>query len=446
MRKLRQLKSGMAQDGCPLYLLNLDALSAYMKSFSFLFLTLLLAHVVPAQEYLATNFGVHTDSTKLQTEAIQNVIDKAEEAGGGTIVLPKGTFLSGALFFKPKTKLLLQEGAILKGSDDIAHYPLLPSRMEGQNLMYYAALVNAYYVDSFSITGPGTIDGNGLTFWKAFWARRDSMRKVGKSATNLEVHRPRLIFIWGSNHVKIQNARLRNSGFWTTHLYKCNDVLIEGCDIRSPFSPVPAPSTDGIDLDVCKGVTIRNCYIAVNDDAIAIKGGKGPFAHQQDQNGAAEDILIENCTFGESHGTLTMGSECLHAKNIVLRNCKVDNKTSILRLKMRPDTYQVYENITIEGITGRCGVLISLVPWTQFFDLKGSKQQPFATVRNIRFENINVLCTSLGSIKGNPADKISDIAFTNVTATATTPTLNTNNYPNIKLNKVVVNGQPLSVK
>ncbi|HEX6182070.1 MAG TPA: glycosyl hydrolase family 28 protein, partial [Chitinophagaceae bacterium] len=288
--------------------------------------------------------------------------------------------------------------------------------------------------------------GNGLKFWKAFWANRDSMVKIGKSWTNLEVRRPRLIFIWGCNDVTIKNATLRNAGFWTTHLYQCNNVLIEGCDIRSPYKPIPAPSTDGIDIDVCKKVIIRNCYISVNDDAIAIKGGKGPMAHKQPHNGPIEDVLIENCSFGDSHGALTMGSEAIHVSNIVMRNCKIESRSSILRLKMRPDTYQVYENITIEGITGKCGVIISLAPWTQFFDLKGTTEKPYAIVRNINFSNIDVECNSVGSIRGNPADKISDITFKNIKVKAESPTLTMNDYPNIKAENVHVNGSPLVIK
>lgn len=392
-----------------------------------------------SQQFLITGHGVSTDSTKLNTLAIQQVIDKAEANGGGTIVIPKGVFLTGALFFKPKTKLLLQEGAMLKGSDNIDHYPLIPSRMEGRSIYYYAALINAYHVDSFSITGPGTINGNGLKFWSSFWAYRDSMRKIGKSATNLEVHRPRLLFIWGCKNVAIKNVKLHDSGFWTTHLYQCNNVLIENCDIRSPYKPVPAPSTDGIDIDVCKNVTIRNCYISVNDDAVCIKGGKGPDAHLRGENGIVEDILIENCTFGESHGTLTLGSECLHARNITMRNCKVENNTSVLRLKMRPDTYQVYENILIENITGRCGPIISMAPWKQFFDMGGSTEKPFATVRNITFSNIQVECKSLGDMEGNPSDSVSNILFRNINAKAETPTLKTK-YAGITFENVVVNG------
>jgi polygalacturonase len=397
-----------------------------------------------AQDYVITQFGISTDSTKLNTKAIQSVIDKAQANGGGTVVIPKGVYLTGALFFKPKTKLRLLQGAVLKGSDNINDYPLIPSRMEGRKLDYYAALVNAYNVDKFSITGPGTINGNGARFWKEFWDHRDSMKKAGKESTNLEVHRPRLLFIWGSNNVNITNVKLKNSGFWTTHLYQCNNVLIEGCDIRSPFLPVKAPSTDGIDIDVCKKVTVRNCYISVNDDAICIKGGKGPNAHKLPENGIVEDVLVENCTIGAAHATLTLGSESIHARNITMRNCKVDNNTPLLKFKMRPDTYQLFENITVENITGKCGTIIEVAPWKQFFDLGGSTERPFGTVRNITMSNIKVQCNRFGDLEGNANDKVSDIIFKNIDATAKTDGLKTK-YHRIKLENVLVNGKALTI-
>ncbi len=416
-----------------------------MKKLLLLIFSFTIFSLAKSQEYVITGLGVGIDSTKLNTNAIQNVIDKANADGGGVIVIPKGVFLTGALFFKPKTSLRLMEGAVLKGSDNISDYPLIPSRMEGQNLLYYAGLINAYYVDSFSITGPGTINGNGHKFWQRFWDYRDSMRKIGKEATNLEVHRPRLVFIWGSNYVTLQNVKLRDAGFWTTHLYQCTNVLIEGCDIRSPFKPVKAPSTDGIDIDVCSKVIIRNCYISVNDDAVCIKGGKGPNAHKQSQNGVVEDILVENCTFGESHGTLTLGSESIHARNITIRNCKVDNECPILRIKMRPDTYQVFENITVDNITGKCGTIISLNPWTQFFNLAGSKEKPFGIVKNITISNIKVDCKKFGEIDGNPTDSVYDIVFKNIIAIAETPGIK-NKYPKIRMENVIVNGAPLVMK
>ena len=410
---------------------------------AFLLLTTLLG--ASAQEFIITKYGVSTDSTKLSTMAIQKVIDKAAANGGGTVVIPKGVYLSGALFFKPKTRLRLAEGAMLKGSDNIADYPLTPSRMEGRNLDYYAALINAHGVDNFSITGPGTIDGNGLRYWKSFWAHRDSLKKLNQISTNLEVHRPRLLFIWGCNNVNIQNVKLHNSGFWTTHLYQCKNVLIENCNIRSPFAPVPAPSTDGVDIDVCSKVTIRGCYISVNDDAVCIKGGKGVDAQKLPGNGIVEDILVENCTFGPSHATLTLGSECIHAKNITIRNCKVENTCPVLKLKMRGDTYQLFENITVDNITGTCGVVIDMMPWTQFFTLEGSNEKPFGMVRNISISNVKVDCKSFGDLQGNPADQASQISFKNISATAKKPGLN-NRFKDVKTENVTINGAPLIIE
>jgi hypothetical protein len=92
-----------------------------------------------AQQYDITKFGAKADSNIIQTKVIQKVIDRAAAKGGGEIVIPEGTFLSGALFFKKKTKLVLQEGAVLKGSDDIKNYPFIASRMEGRSLKYFAA-------------------------------------------------------------------------------------------------------------------------------------------------------------------------------------------------------------------------------------------------------------------------------------------------------------------
>ncbi|MBO0358217.1 right-handed parallel beta-helix repeat-containing protein [Hymenobacter sp. BT186] len=408
----------------------------------FLFCVVALARPAHAKDYVITKFGASTDSTRLNTKAIQSAIDKASASGGGTIVIPKGVFLSGALFFKPKTQLRLEAGAKLKGSDNIADYPLGPSRMEGQKLDYYAALVNAYKVNNFRVSGPGKIDGNGLRFWKAFWAHRDSMQKAGKSSTNLEVHRPRLLFIWGCDNVTIENVKLHNAGFWTTHLYQCNNVLIEGCDIRSPFRPVKAPSTDAVDIDVCKKVTIRNCYISVNDDGIVMKGGKGPNAQNLPENGPIEDVLVENCTFGEVHAAVTCGSECIHANRITVRNCKVDNDRPLLLFKMRPDTYQLYENITIDNVTGKCGTIVTLSPWTQFFNMAGSTEKPFGTIRNITISNVKVNCKQFAVLDGNPTDKVENIVFKNVDATAQKVEF-PNKYPAVRFENVTLNGAPL---
>ncbi len=403
-----------------------------------------LATSVMAKDYVITDYKVSKDSTKVQTAAIQAVIDRAEADGGGEIVIPRGTFLSGALFFKPGTTLRLEEGACLKGSDDISNFPLIPSRMEGRSIYYYAALVNAYHVDGFKIHGKGVINGNGLKYWKQFWDLRAERRKEGRSCTNLEVHRPRLVFLWGCDDITLSGVALINSPFWTTHLYQCERVLIENCHIEAPRKPVRAPSSDAIDLDVCRDVTVRGCYISVNDDGVCIKGGKGVYAHKGIENGIVENVLVEDCVFGpNNHGIITMGSECLHARNIVLRNCKAESDCALLRLKMRPDTRQIYENISVSGVTGTIGTVIDMKPWKQFFDLEGSDEKPSAIVRNILIKDVDANCKSLGTIAGNPDDKVSTFTLENINVRAASDDFECV-YPEVKFENVRVNGKEIS--
>ncbi|MFI0429237.1 glycoside hydrolase family 28 protein [Mariniflexile sp. HMF6888] len=387
--------------------------------------------------YTITDYGVSNDSTIIQTEAIQNTIDEAYRNGGGVIVIPKGTFLSGALFFKPNTHLHVAEGGVLKGSDNIADYPFKPSRIEGQSIEYFSALVNAFGIDGFTITGKGTIDGNGLKYWEAFWQRR----KENPKCTNLEVSRPRLVFIWKCNNVQVQDVTLRNSGFWTSHYYQCNNVKILDLRITSPHEPVKAPSTDAIDIDVCSNMLIKGCYMAVNDDAIALKGGKGPWADKDPSNGENTNIIIEDCEFGFCHAALTNGSEAIHNKNIVMRNCTVKEAKRLLWLKMRPDTAQKYEYITVENITGEAHSFIYIKPWTQFFDLKGRKDVPLSYSNHITMRNIDLKCDIFYDMKITEYDKLSNFTFENIKVEAKDGTYDKSIINGVTFKNVEVNGE-----
>ena len=356
------------------------------------------ASVKTGKRYVITDYNVVKDSTIVQTEAIQKVIDLASDKGGGTIVIPEGTYLSGSLFFKPGTRLMLQKGAVLKGSDDISDFAVIDTRMEGQCLKYFAALVNADGVDGFSITGKGKINGNGERYWKSFWLRR----QVNPKCTNLEELRPRLVYITGCKDVHIEGVRLENSPFWTTHLYRCERVRIWNVDIFAPEKPVKAPSSDAIDIDVCTDVHVKGCRIEVNDDAVALKGGKGPWADTNPGNGSNLRVIIEDCHFGFCHSALTCGSESIHNRNIIFRNCRIDNAVRLLWLKMRPDTPQNYEYITVEGISGHVRSFLYIQPWTQFFDLKDRKDPPMSYSSNVTMKNISMSCHSFFDVKAAP--------------------------------------------
>lgn len=391
------------------------------------------------KQYCITNYGVQNDSTILQTERIQAVIDKAAQEGGGVICIPKGTFLSGSLFFRPRTHLYLEKGATLKGSDDISHFDVIDTRLEGQNLTYFAALVNVIGVDGFTLSGEGKINGNGLRFWKPFWLRR----QVNPQCTNLEELRPRLIYIADSKNVQLSGVRLENSPFWTTHLYRCENVKLLNLSIFAPHSPVKAPSSDAIDIDVCKNVLVKGCYMSVNDDAIALKGGKGPWADQDKvNNGSNLNIIIEDCVWGFCHSALTCGSESIHNRNILVRRCRVEHAQRLLWLKMRPDTPQNYEYIQLEDITGSAINFLFAQPWTQFFDLKDRKDVPYSYSSHVTMRNIQLDCDVLFAVKKDETQyKLSDFLFENLKITARKSGEISKDYiHNLQIRNVTVNG------
>lgn len=386
-------------------------------------------------KYRITDYGAVNDSTLLQTEKIQAVIDLASQKGGGVIIIPKGTFLSGSLFFKPRTHLYLEEGAMLKGSDDISNFAIVDTRIEGQSLKYFAALVNADRVDGFTISGKGTINGNGERYWKSFWLRR----KVIPKCTNMDELRPRLIYISNSNDVQLSGVHFINSPFWTTHIYRCNNVKLLGLHIFAPSAPVKAPSSDAVDLDVCKNVLIKNCYMSVNDDAVALKGGKGPWADKDPNNGGNSNIIIEDCTYGFCHSGLTFGSESVYNRNIILRRCKISNASRLLWLKMRPDTPQHYEYILVEDITGSAKSFLYIKPWTQFFDLKGRKDMPMSYSNNVTMRNIDFKCDVFFNVSRSDQYQLKDFTFENLNIRAKDGKCDKEIISNFKWDKVKVN-------
>ena len=359
--------------------------------------------------YRVTDYGVVNDG-KLHTAEMQTLIDKVAAEGGGVIVIPEGTYMTGALFFKQGVHLHLYNGGTLMGSNDHSDYPILKTRIEGETCLYYSALINADGINGFTISGEGTIDGNGFTFWKHFWERRS----WNPQCTNKDEQRPRLIYVSNCKNVQIDGVKLQNSAFWTTHIYNSENVKLLRLHISSPAKPVKAPSTDAIDLDVVKNVLVKNCYMSVNDDAIAIKGGKGPYADywrtpyndidinkfpEMIGDGGNENIIIEDCEYGFCHGCLTLGSESVYDHNIILRRIKVTEANNLLWLKMRPDTPQLYEYVTVEDIEGNGKNFLLVAPWTQFYDLKGRASIPMSYSNHITMRNITFDCNVFFNVK-----------------------------------------------
>ncbi|MCM1162862.1 MAG: glycosyl hydrolase family 28 protein [Muribaculaceae bacterium] len=389
------------------------------------------------QQYVITDHGVSAaDSTMIQTEAIQKVIDLAAANGGGVIVIPEGTFLSGSLFFKPGTHLHILKGGKLKGSDAITHYQIIKTRLEGQTIDYFAALVNADGVDGFSITGEGTIDGNGHRFYDEFWLRR----KVNRKCTNLEALRPRMLYVSNSKDVTVHGIHMVNSGFWTNHLYNCSRIKYLDVTILAPTDGYPkGPSTDAIDLDVCNDVLVSRCYMNVNDDAVCLKGGKGTYVDTIAGNGPVTNVIIEKCRFGKTNAGVTFGSEAWNCSNVIMKDCEFNGTYHVLLFKMRPDTPQQYRNVFIDGAKGTVRNAIEVQTWTQFFDKVDRDPMPPSGVENVTFINGDLKCTrDFYKDRKNNFYTLRNFTFRDIQATAPDATFDTSNIINAIVENVTV--------
>ena len=376
----------------------------------------LIAAVVATNSYTVVDYGAKPDGDTVNTAAIQRAIDACAKAGGGRIVVPKGVYVTGALDFRPSVNLHLDEGAVLQESDDGADFPQRETRIEGETCIYYPALVNADRCDGFTITGKGVIDGHGFATWEEWWRRwRETTERTGnpQAFRNKSLMRPRLLYVSNSRNVDVSGVTFRNSKFWTTHFYQCENVLVHGCTFLAEITKdskgceLRGPAVDGINSDKCRNFTVRGCRFSVNDDAVCVKGGKGAWADdyaRHPENGPSSNVLVEDCLFqAPSHSCLTLGSECPEAHGVVMRNCRMEGPGIMLHLKMRTDTPQHYSDVLVEGVTGRCDTFLRAGAWSQYADCGGrtpAELKSFAT--NVVIRNCRVTCRTEREVREDP--------------------------------------------
>jgi hypothetical protein len=258
------------------------------------------------RRFSVVEYGTKADGVTLDTAAIQRAIDVAAKSGG-TVFFPAGKYLTGAIFVKTGVTLNVGKGATLMGSQRLEDYPLMPTRVAGIEMVWPAALVNIYGQKNATITGEGTIDGDGRVFWDHYWARRKEYDSRGlRWAADYDDQRPRLIQIFNSSEVKLRGLMLRRSGFWTVHICYSHDVTVDGIIIRNNEGG-HGPSTDGIDIDSSRKVLIQHADIENNDDALCLKAGRD--ADGLRVNRPTEDVVIRDSIVRVGAAGVTFGSE-----------------------------------------------------------------------------------------------------------------------------------------
>ncbi|MDO6412864.1 glycosyl hydrolase family 28 protein [Sphingomonas sp. BIUV-7] len=389
-----------------------------------------------------TKFGAKADGVTINTRAIQATIDAVAKRGGGTVIVPPGVFVSGALFLKPKVNLHLEKGAVLRCSTDLANFPEQRTRIEGHFEEHFnPGLINAKGCDGLRISGAGTLDGAGRPIWDMFWKLRNAAPDP-HNFRNVGVPRARLAVIESSRGVTIEGVTFKDSQFWNLHLYRCEDVTVRNARFEVPDDYKQAPSTDGIDLDSCRQVTIEGCYFSVTDDCIAAKGSKGPHAMEDKDSPPVEGIRVRNCEFRRGNGILTLGSEATIVRDVIVEDCRITGNVKIAALKLRADTPQHYEDIHFRNITldAAGGTILAIVPWSQYTDLKGAPP-PQSVVRNVSLSGIKGRFGAFGAIRGNPGQTtISDIRLEDVDVTLAQPKLEAEGVSGLRFERVRVNG------
>ena len=350
-------------------------------------------------------FGATGDGKTLDTEAIQKALDACAEAGGGTVELPAGTYLSKPIFLKGNgLTVRLDEGAKLQATDNFSDFAD-PTKHGA-----VVAFVNANGLDDLTITGKGVIDGAGAKWWPA-------VREAKKSGKPEPRRRPRLVVLQKCTNLRVEGITLENSPSFHLVPSNCEDVTVEGVTIRAPAD---SPNTDATDPSACRHVVYRHCTFDVGDDNIAIKSGHIDPAHP---GAAAEDFLVDDCTFLAGHG-MSIGSETIGGvRNLLVRNCTFNGTTSGIRIKSDRTRGGVVESCTYSNLTMK-NVKIPINITSYYPKIPATDAMQPVTDKTPRYRNLKIVNVtadspqSAGWVVGLPECCASNLVFENVRITA----------------------------
>jgi Endopolygalacturonase len=403
-----------------------------------------------SNRFLITDFGAIADGKTLNTRSIQSAIDACAKAGGGDLVIPKGTFISGSIFLKQGVNLLIEKDGVLKGSQNTNDYPWIDTRIAGFEMRWPAALVNADGITNLQLTGEGTVDGSGERWWREYWDTRK--REKDDTDPHFKVPRPRLIHIIRCQKVLVRDLFLKDSAFWNLQLTYCDGVEIHNLKIRAPHEPIKAASSDGIDIDSTRDVLITGCDIECDDDAICLKAGRD--ADGLRVNRPTENVIIRNCHVGHAAGLVSFGSETAGGiRNVRIYDCRADNGCGeVVRLKTRMGRGGIvedvlYENIQADGIRQAFNFNMDAFGTTWLPEQFREPSPPDRatpvfrkiTVRNLTAKN----CGAAGHLTGLPQSPLRDITLENVNIEAKGG-FTIRNALRIQFRNVIVNGKPVS--
>ena len=379
-----------------------------------------VAQLLSAQTtYDVIAFGAKGDGTTDDAVAIQQAIDRCSAEGGGRVLLPRNhTFLAGPLQLKANVELYLEATATLKANPDESIYRMSAfgdNRGEGMLWLW------ANDADNISITGKGTIHGNGIAFMGAELSDSYELKPLADPSFD---PRPHVLTLTNVRNLTIRDVTIREGAYWTVHLIGCNEAVIEGINL---LNNLKIRNGDGIDLDHSKNVRIANCHITSGDDCICLKNRR-----EFEQYGSCHDIVVTNCVMSSRSCAIKIGSENMDSiYNVVFDNCIITGSNRGLGIQNRDEgtvTDVVFSNIQLD-----CR-LWSDVWWGKAEPIyvtsyprangnhkdanwrfpKGQIEGRCGEVSRIYFNNITATSENGCFVGGDIPDKVKDIYFNNV--------------------------------
>ncbi len=356
-------------------------------------------------------FGAKGDGATKDTAAIQSAIDACAKKGGGTVHLTAGTYVSAPIVLKSNITLQLDKGATLLGSPNHDDYP---PKTEF-HVPDIQPLVGAENAENIAITGEGTIDGNGQSWWDE--ARR--IRDHGVLGTGHP--RPKLVIFDHCKHVRVEGITVQNSPMWQLVPYYSDDVTIRNVRILAPY---PSPNTDAIDPFSSSNVLIEHVYSDVGDDNVAIKSGP---INSPGPDSPSTNITIRDCTFMHGHG-VSVGSELSGgAENILAERIHFEGTDNGIRVKANRDRghdvgHLVFRDLEMKDVAN--AIIISEY-YPKVLPPADTTPQPVGRLtphfHDITIENVTATgSATAGAIVGLPESPVDNVVLRNVKISAKT--------------------------
>lgn len=386
--------------------------------------------IFPAQDFSIADYGAVAGGEVSNTEAIARAIEACNKAGGGRVVVPHGEWLTGPIHLLSNVNLHLAEGATLRFTDNPSDYlPAVMTSWEGMECYNYSPLVYAFECENIAITGTGTL-APIMDTWRTWFKRPKPHMEALKqlytmASTDVPVEerqmavgennmRPHLIHFNRCKNILLDSFKIRESPFWTIHLFLCDGGIVRNLDVYAH-----GHNNDGVDIEMSRNFLIENCQFDQGDDAVVIKAGRNQDAWRL--NAPSENIVVRNCTVLQGHVLLGIGSEMSGGvRNVYMHDCEV--RDSVFRLFFVKTNHRrggFVENIWMKRVEAEAMQRVMEVDMDvlyQWRDLVPTYRDSITRIRGLYMEDVTCKRTqAIYDLKGDARRPIREVELKNIT-------------------------------